>query len=234
MRLLFPLLAALGLSFVVVGAGWLLLQACGVRLPLFGTAITFCTPGDTLATRDRLAALDAENAALNDQILALERELQRYQCTAQYDEPEPLTLPPPPVEERADRIDEDAWNDRDIGLLEGCWDLDSQFSTTNRQTGRVTNYNEWQMCFDQAGRGREVLRATGGATCEGPISGRFNADGQLAIEEPANLRCSDGGGIYRMTSLCDLNPDGTASCNVTHPEIGGSFAVQFRRALGAP
>ena len=211
----------MGTGVLVALTLWLsaaLLPACGANRTVFSTWIDWCPVNKHQQNEERLAALTTSNRNLQLRIDAYERELALKQCL-------PAEAPP-----QSDRIDWNAWSGKQIGLLEGCWDLESRFTTTNRQTGEPSRYQTWKMCFDARGVGREEMRADSGSVCSGPVQGSFDASGSLAIEEPGNLTCSDGGFIYRLKSTCSLNDDGTASCVVTQPEIGSSTTVEFRRA----
>lgn len=204
-----------------------LLPACGASGRIAGTWSNWCPVNKRQALEGRLAALTASNSDLERVILQRERELALLQC-----EPEvpPVTPPASSVPEPPPQIDSEAWDDRRIDLLDGCWELESRFVTTNRQTGEESRYSEWTMCFDASGLGHEEMRADNGNSCSGPVEGRFDDAGNLVIEEPGNLPCSDGGFIYRLRSTCRLQDDGTASCVVRQPELGGSTTVDFRRS----
>lgn len=220
---------AFGIVLATSYAAYLVLQSCGVRLPLFNYVVSVCATDAAVADGRRLETLDGDNLDLARQISRLERELALRQCTAQ--------LPPedlPPAFE-PDGMDPEAFAEQDISLLEGCWVLDSAYSTVNRQTGRTTNYNEWTICFDANGAGRETMRATDGATCEGPLQGEFNSQGALMIVEPQNLGCSNGTFIYRREMACSVDAVGNATCDGTQPEYSGnttSSTTRLRRAQG--
>lgn len=220
MRIVLAFMGMMLLLGLVLGAARLLLPACGVLPGQVGSWLFNCPATATLDAQERIALLHRENEDLMQSILALERRVALRQCT----------VAPLPPEERP--IDRAAWAEQDIGLLEGCWALDSRFTTRNRQTGVQSRYTTWEMCFDGAGAGVEEMRADNGNACTGAVSGRFIAGGQLEIAQPANLQCSDGEFIYRMISRCTLNSDGTASCAVTQPEPGSASTVEFRRARG--
>ncbi len=228
MRAVLTILGAMFLVAATTVLSALLLPACGVLKTVAPTWVDWCPANTQAAVETRLAALTAETVDLERRIAARERELALMQCrrkpppvVAEADEPV-IETPPP--------IDQDAWEERDISSLEGCWELDSKFSTTNRQTGQSSQYSTWRMCFDGLGNGREEMLAENGGSCKGSVLGRFDAKGSLMIEEPGNLQCSDGGFIYRLSSRCELIGDGTANCVVTQPESGRSTTVNFRRA----
>jgi hypothetical protein len=211
---------------VAVGASAnLLLPACGLAL----RALSFCPPPELEATALRLVALDDLNATLEREVAALERELGALQCTAVH--PRVAAAPSPPVVAApAPQIDSEAWARRDLGVLEGCWSLDSNYSTRNERTGRITDYTEWRMCFDRAGAGRAEMLGTNGVACSGPVTGRFAGDGSLGVTEAGNLQCSDQTFIYRRDLACTLTGDVAASCQVTQPDVGTTSTVRLRRS----
>ncbi|MEM9318459.1 MAG: hypothetical protein AAGA70_05580 [Pseudomonadota bacterium] len=209
-----------------------LLVACGLGAFAQVSWLNFCRSPAALAAEEAQAAILQSNAQLIREIAALEAELATQQCTAVYPPPEIPTfdLPPPQPE-----IDERAWNDRDIAVLEGCWALDSNYRIRNNQTGIVTEFNEWTMCFTQDGGGREEMRSSDGAvTCAGPVTGSFNAGGGLVVAEPGNLQCSDDTFIYRRNLTCNLDGQGAANCVVVQPEVDTRDEVRLQRATGGP
>ncbi|MCU0907604.1 MAG: hypothetical protein MUF73_09195 [Rhodobacteraceae bacterium] len=214
-------------------SAWLLLPACAVVLPGLGR----CPDPAKAAAVARLATLDGHNADLTREVAALERALAAMQCTADLppvvpDPPPVAALPAPPLPAPAP-IDPDAWARRDLGVLDGCWQLDSTYATRNVRTGEVTTYTEWRMCFDASGTGTAEMLGSNGVTCAGPVRGAFAADGQLSVTEPGNLGCSDDSFIYRRDLVCALSGDGGASCAVSQAEVGSTSTVRLRRAEGA-
>lgn len=201
---------------LVLWAASALLPACGVGSRVAGTWADWCPVDSSGIAEQQIAALADQNRALEQLILQRERELAAKQCE----------IP----KQSAQRIDRQDWDSGRIGLLEGCWDLDSRFVTNNRSTGEQSRYTVWTMCFDASGQGREEMRADNGNSCSGTVQGSFGADGALRIEEPGNLQCSDGGFVYRLSSRCTLKEDGNASCVVSQPEVGGRTTVEFRRS----
>lgn len=220
MRFALAFIGMLLLLGLVLVSARLLLPACGVLPGGAGSWLFDCPATADVSARDRIDTINRENDDLEQSILVLERQVALRQCIAEDVAPEVRP------------IDREAWVGRDIGLLEGCWALDSRFTTRNQQTGVQSRYSVWEMCFDGSGVGVEEMQADNGNTCRGPISGQFADDGRLVLEQPGNLQCSDGGFIYRMISRCTLNSDGTASCAVMQPEPGSSSNVAFRRAGG--
>lgn len=215
---------------LILWAAATVLPACGGGGRIAWTWSEWCPVNSNLNADNEIDALTDANRLLERSILQRERELAQLQCTPKVVAQAPLPAPVPPQQTLPEEIDPQDWNSRRIGLLEGCWELESKFVTTNRETGERSLYQEWSMCFDRNGSGREEMRANNGNTCRGPIEGRFDPNGALVIEEPENLQCSDGGFIYRLRSQCRLNKNGTANCVVTQPEGGGTTTVEFRRS----
>lgn len=145
--------------------------------------------------------------------------------------PDPVQIEEPP--ELIDPIPDLTAEDFDrgaISVLEGCWELDSEYRTTEIETGRETLYNRWSLCFDAQGQGVERMRSTGGDTCVGPVQGRFS-ESRLYIIEPANLPCSNGFEIFRRELDCSLDPMGRANCSVSQPDRGNNTSTaRLRRA----
>ena len=247
MRLAIILLAT-GLAVVVAIGAMLLLRSCGVRLPIVGTVISFCRDDASLAAEGRLAELEVGRLDLRRRIGFLERELGGQQCVAALPEPpdpELAELPSPqPVTPLAPEItlpsqtnglDGEAFNARDISLLEGCWDLDSAYRSRNIQSGAITNYDRWRMCFDSGGNGNQVLQGTDGTTCQGRVTGVFTEDGRLEIEDKAPVPCSNGAYIFRRAIACNLDEGGQAQCTSRQPEGPNplaEFPVDFQRSQG--
>lgn len=225
MRFAIPLLA-LGLAVLVFASAALLIRSCGLRLPFTGHVINAC-PVDVAGQRDaRLAVLEDERADLRRAISLLERELARQQCVAEA--PPPPELPPQVPE---DGFDREGFENRDVAILEGCWQLDSDYSTVNIQTGAVTRYNEWQMCFDAQGTGYQVMRSPDGTTCQSSVTGAFNTRGELTIDDLDRVPCTNGTGIFRRETICTLDEQGRANCASRHPERPrrDPASVGFRR-----
>jgi hypothetical protein len=143
----------------------------------------------------------------------------------------PPVTPIPPIPD-VPELDADGWRRGDLASLAGCWDLDSDYRTQNVQTGAVTNYTDWQMCFASDGSGEARMRATNGVTCTGAISGSFDGGGHLAVAETGNLTCSDDTYIYRRNLTCALTSGTGASCQVSQPEVNRTSTVQLRRTTG--
>ena len=208
---------ALGL---VLSLARLLLPACGVSSPL-PDWLRFCPAARTAVDPGTLDALEDQRRQLERRIAVLTRQLYDLQCE-----------PAPEQQEAADPVDPERWRARDLGLLDGCWELDSDYATEDRTTGETTSYTEWSVCFtpDGNGAGRQVMRSADGATCTGDVTGSFAANGRLVIAEPGDLPCSDGYTIFRRETTCALTSAGLLDCESVQPEHGGRGDVQMRPA----
>jgi hypothetical protein len=96
------------------------------------------------------------------------------------------------------------------------------------------DFADWEVCFGADGNGRETMAGSDGTTCAGPIQVRFDADGTLVIDEPADLPCSNGFAIFRREVRCAVDATGTASCRSLQPEVSGDSPVIMRRAKEQP
>ncbi len=126
--------------------------------------------------------------------------------------PPPPPAPPAPPQD----IPEDAWENRDVSFLEGCWNLISDYRLTDINTGRITNVRSWQMCFDANGGGRQTIVFENGARCNAPVRGRFPGQ-RLMINDLSDVRCDNGTLIFRREVSCDRRADGTAECFSRQP-----------------
>ena len=212
--LLFLSIAGLALLLVVGAAGVLVLQACAVDLSPFYRYAN-CHPPSELVAEERLAALDEEQAILISRVYALERELAAQQCVATGPDPKR------PLIERG-------WANGALPNLYGCWDVSLDYQTRDVDTDAVLGYSEWQICFDAKGNGQEIMRDLDGIVCKGPVSARFE-DAGLALLEPDNLACGDGGYIHRREIRCLLAEGGVAGCSTLQPETGGAADVVISR-----
>lgn len=223
MRILVAVFAVLTV-FVTGAAAYAVLSACGLRLPFVGV-VTACEDETALATRAALDETLREGDALARRVDFLERELAALECRA---DPPPPPPPPPPEPETESGLDPDAFEQGDISVMEGCWQLDSNYSVTHIRTKKVTHFRDWRLCFDANGQGREIMRSTDGVRCEGPIRGRLQA-GKLVMTEPGNMECDNNTHIFRRDITCALDARGRAQCESYQPEIDGRGRATLRR-----
>ena len=242
-----PMLLATALVLVVAAAAVLLLRACGIRVPFTSYVISICADDRTQHTAAQLAVLEEERDALRRDVSQMERALAMTQCEAASPPRKPDSpnlLPPPEPEPERDQasqpdlpsdpqsLDRETFENRDVAVLEGCWDLDSSYSGRNIATGQITDYNRWLMCFDASGRGTQTMQGTDGSTCQGPTEGRFDDQGRLIIDDGTPLPCSNGARFFRRVITCQLDGMGRAACMSEQPfdARGGSSPVGLRRA----
>lgn len=247
MKVAVTLLLAGLLALVAAIASAMLVPACGVDTAIWRRWLNHCDLSDDLEAKATAQRLDIANSELLQEIMRLERELASMQCVAAVNEPPvadpPLrnlptfTAPDPPdASEEPDytpsQADADAWRRQDLDALTGCWDLDSDYRVQHLETGEVTHFNEWRICFRADGTGSQEMRGTNGTTCSGPVSVAFSESGQLVINEPDNLPCSDETYIYQRKIACALQESGIANCGVNQPEIQRSTDMRIRRLAG--
>lgn len=220
-------LAILGLLGVLAA---LVTPACGLN-----GWVEFCPDPAPSGPRAAVAAEAARRADLEREIAALERRLATLPACPV---PVPVETPPQtPAEtppQRAETppepdIDPDRWRARDLGVMEGCWQLDSDYSITNLESGDVLSVNDWQVCLDAAGAGRQTMRFDESITCEGPVQASFNAEGRLVIADQGNLPCSNRFQIFERVTTCSLDPSGGADCVSTQVETDSRAPVRLRR-----
>jgi hypothetical protein len=229
--------AMLGVLLAV--AFWLLLNACGLRLLQGSPLLQFCpAPVAARGADPALAAELARQRALEAEIERLELALLRAPgcppappARAEV-EPAPTPLPAPapgPAQAPApEAIPEDAWRERDISFLEGCWELDTDYQVQHVETGEISRAASWQVCFDAAGEGRQTLVFDDGTRCSGPMLGSFAEQGSLQLQDEADLRCDNDTYIYQRRLACERLDPATAQCDSFQPETGGRDEVTFR------
>ena len=214
----FALLSA-GLLVVLVFAAWVFLEACGVVLPFRPWLLSACPAAASAETGPESERVLGRRAVLEERIAGLETRLARMRC-----------LPPPPPPPPVGGLDAEQWAARDIRVLEGCWQLDSDYEVQEIRTRVISKVVDWRMCFNAEGSGDQDFRFDSGTTCESGSRARFNDAGQLVILDPGNVHCSDNSCIFRREIVCDLQQDGTADCLSTQPERGsGHSSVTIRK-----
>ena len=145
------------------------------------------------------------------------------------------TIPEQTLQERGPSPVEDLreadFEQGDVAVLEGCWELDSDYRAVDEATGAVSSFDKWSICFDTNGRGVERMRTESGDACVGPVSGTFG-EGVLQIVEPGDLSCNSGNVIYRREMDCSLDGQGFAQCSVRQPEVNTASTARLRRSVG--
>lgn len=144
-------------------------------------------------------------------------------------EPRPPPAPPSPPAPRTD-LPAERWNRGDLGMLEGCWNLDSNYTTRDVRTGRVSRVQSWRMCFDRNGRGSQTLIYDNGTRCEAPVEGSFDGP-NLRIRDRGDVRCTDGSYIFERFAECRRVNDSRAACTSRQPNSpsGGTSNYTLQR-----
>lgn len=199
------------LVLIVLFAASAILPSCGLRIP-GPWSLEFC-PGPARSA-PALEVAQARRAALEDRVRGLERRL--------------AGLPACRSAEAGRGLDRERWEEQDVGLLEGCWSLASDYSIRNVDTGEISEVEAWEMCFDASGEGSQTLRMTDGSTCTGEVAAGFEPDGRLRINDIGNPDCGDTY-IYERRILCELAPGGAADCISRQPETDSRSRVRIAR-----
>lgn len=248
-RWLLPL--ALLLLLLLLGSGWLLRSCLPVEPevalhhlpPLPAPAPPPAPPDPTPEKRATLASLKDSEAGLREQLAVLEQALveKRAQCPPPKPPeprsaavpPAPPPAPPKPAEppRKAD-LPEDRWKKGDVSILEGCWTLGRDSTTTmttNRGTLRGTN-RAGRICFDRNGTGTRQARAEfqghPSVNCEAPIRVQFAPDGTLRTTQP-QVTCDPRSVTWHSEPnylTCQRVNDSVALCRDTQ-----GFEHEFRR-----
>ena len=113
-------------------------------------------------------------------------------------------------------------SDGAAGFMQGQWSSDSGLVDSQTKQKLTQEYN-----FDESGKGEAVIRRADGVTCRAPAEATVR-DGDLRVEEKANLTCSDGSSFKRSTTVCTKSPTGKAECIGTDAD-GNRFKVDLNR-----
>ena len=209
-------LALLVLSLVQATA---LLSTCGLRLESTGyLSLDFCPDSGPTGPSPTLAAELQRRATLEARLHDLERRLAGLPACTRVQEP-----PSPNV------LDAERWEEQDIALLEGCWALASDHQFRHVRTGVVRRVNSLTMCFDAEGRGEQEFSLSDGEECASDVSASFGEDGNLRINDHANIQCSNNFFIFRRDVTCTLEPNGEADCESHQPETGNRSNMRIMR-----
>ena len=214
------------LAVLVFWVFWLLVAPCALRGPGF-LAIDACP--SSLASEIRVET--DQRAALEDRVAMLERDLARTGRAC----PQPVALQPPPElnaqleppEPDPDALDAEKWEEKDISVLEGCWDLSSDYRLENHDTGEITSVESWEMCFDSHGNGDQQIVMSDGDECAADTLASFVEDGRLQISDLDDVQCTGNFYIYRRIMHCELEPNGEAACISQQPEIGSRSQLRI-------
>ena len=151
-------------------------------------------------------------------------------------EPEPAPEPAGPQPD----IPEEAWEEQDISLLDGCWNLISDYSMFRRGLfGQAVEVDvrSWTACFDSSGRGSQDFTlddpSRAPVACSSAIRARFLPNGNLRIDDTSETRCIGGTRVgQRENIVCQRQGDGTALCTYRRPggpRAGDRVTIRLQR-----
>ena len=207
------------LTLVFVALAVVLLTACGVILPFGLGEIGLCTGDRLIAERQMTIAFERQRV-LRRRVADLEASFDAQAC----EEVSDAQLSSEP------EIDVEAWEDRDVTLLEGCWMLDSDYQLADEDTGAISKVVAWEMCFGSDGSGSQTLKFDDGTLCRSSqVTAAFDDDGNLIMSDNTNVSCEDTWFIYERTMTCVLDAAGTASCVSSQEETGSRTPVRLHR-----
>lgn len=216
---IFATLCAGLLTVVFLAVAVVLLTACGVKLPFGLGEIGLCTGDHLVADRQLTIAFERQNV-LRRHVADLEAALYAQTCEDVSGEAG-ASVP---------EIDVEAWEDRDVGLLEGCWMLDSDYRLADVDTGAISKVDAWEMCFDSDGNGSQTLKFDDGTQCRSSqVTAAFDDDGNLVMSDNTNVSCEDKWFIYERTMICVLDAARSASCVSSQEETGSRTPVRLHR-----
>jgi len=212
--------AALGVLAVLALASGLLLPLASSWFVEKAAACTI-VPGQLDAWRGQME-MDGRGQELRTLLATLTEEVGRRELLC------PVTvLPPPPP--RAD-LPQDRWEQRDLGLLEGCWSLAMDLSA-GRDRASMVKIRSWRLCFGGHGDGQQAQALEDGRSCDGPLVAAFDQQDLLHVTEPA--ACS-GPTLHMSRSelLCRRRSNSEALCQGRNFEgalATSDFSGRFRR-----
>lgn len=219
-----------GLALLALAAGLLMPSAYA----LYAAAPAACTavPGQLQALRDQ-AALEDRGAQLQTLLAALTDEVGRRQLLCPIAvapaPPPPAPAPPAPPPRRAD-LPQEQWDRRDVGMLEGCWNLTSSIRVGPTAGGGVP-VRTWKQCFDGQGHGTQDMVLENGNRCSGPLTAAFDGSGRLHVAEPQSCR-GQGLNMSRSERVCRRTSDAEAQCagrEIEGTSTGHEYEATFHR-----
>jgi len=136
----------------------------------------------------------------------------------------------------------DRWANKDLGVLQGCWNLGRDAPTvlnTSGFTGRKEDCTAkaGRICFDANGHGEREQTVScptaGTMSCRAPVTGQFSADGTFRTTQP-DVTCTGASNARWVgrTLSCRRVDDAQAAClDSGRPDLGFPAQNQeFRRA----
>jgi hypothetical protein len=200
--LLFGLLLLLAL---LIGS-WLL-RACAPVDPSTSLSILEAAappqppaPADpTPVLKASLEDAEADARKLKVELAALEADLKNRLAQCKRVEPPKPPAPPPVAKAPAAALPADRWEQKDLGMLQGCWrlgrDTEGNLGVGGGRSERCA-VKAGRICFESNGSGQRQTTAicpgTGTIRCTAPITARFGNDSTLGTTQPP-VRCEPTG-----------------------------------------
>ena len=184
-------------------------------------------PGDIEAMQTLLRER-AREGELRNRFASLQEELGRRRAECALPEPPP---PPPPA------LPAERWNQRDLGMLEGCWVLGAETRGPVLRPGNQTvicRIPVGRICFDGNGMGTRRTTFICGEigipdfSCDAPLRASFQGEVIRMNQERAN--CTEGMRWAGSTLTCTRISDDLARC----VDSNGNFTHDFRREGSRP
>ena len=127
------------------------------------------------------------------------------------------------------------WRRKDLGLLNGCWQLGRDAPVAHHFAGRPTERaiaKAGRICFGEDGTGsheQTMVDRRGTWHCKAPITAHFAADGTLEASQPNGVCEGSPPAVWEALQLnCQRVSDTTALCRGADRD--GSVELEFRRA----
>ena len=196
---------------------FLLLPACAVNFPN-GTWFGQCKEVKTLTNVRETPPLD-EIQILNQKIAQLERSLLSKECIF---EKETVAIVDGAITEKSlNQEDLEAWSQKDLTFLSGCWVLEgSELTFVDVNTDEISTSSTMQVCFQEASKGTIEL-ALEGASCRGDAKASFSQTGDLVLTDTQDITCDDGYRIFKSITTCRIDSQSVANCVSRQPSTGG-------------
>lgn len=175
------------------------------------------------------SALSAESEQLRRNLDQLRRQLAAAPLCPTDPPPRQPEPPEPPKRAQAPALDEQAWQNRSVEALQGCWSLTSDYRLENVSTGVISTVTRWRVCFDAQGRGNQDIQLSNGAQCNAPLTATFPDSQTLQIIEQRGVACSDKTTIYKREIRCARSSASSISCQTYQPETQGRDVATLQR-----
>ena len=182
-------------------------------LLVFGYSISFGSCGLNKVSLSNETSQTIQNQTLEAEIFQLEKILLGIDCTS-------TKVSVLPEQAQPQDINIQEWKSGKISTLKNCWNLKGdQYEIENVNTGSITTFHSWELCFDENGIGNQKL-VSNSINCSGNITAKFNDDGSLQISDETDVNCSNQSIIFRREMKCTLDLAGKAKCGAYQPGQG--------------